>query len=493
MSSHCCKPCGPPSTEPQKPKQKKLVIIGGGSAAFSAAIRASSLGAAVTIINSRLPMGGCCVNVGCVPSKTLIRAAEKVHCGSAHTFKGIRTSGTVSNFKEIIRQKDEMVLSLRKSKYQNTVDRIEACTYVNGVGELLKDGTIRVCACDGSDAEPYILKPDCVIIATGVRPSPPPFMELNNVPYFTNESLFDKTEMPTSLIVIGGRFVALECAQAYSRFGSRVTVLQRSSHIIPDQDEALSLELEGYLKDEGITVVTSCVIDSLSHNAEEGLVSVVALVQGERRLFSASHLLVAAGRCPNVEQISGSGIELSSRSFVRVDEKLQTSIPNVYAAGDVIGGEMFVYTAAEEGSIAAANALGDSLVLDRKCTPWVMFTDPQVAGVGLNAKEAAEQKIDVDVSYLPLTEVPRSIAARDTRGSITLFRDSSTHVIVGARILAPEGSELLMEVSLAIKHHITSEEVAATLHPYLTLSEGIRLAAIAFDTPVSELSCCASI
>jgi mercuric reductase len=187
------------------------------------------------------------------------------------------------------------------------------------------------------------------------------------------------------------------------------------------------------------------------------------------------------------------GVALNAQRYVTVDEYLQTSIPNIYAAGDVLGENMFVYTAAYEGKLAASNALSsEKKERDYTALPWVVFTDPQVAGVGLDELQARNRSIDAEAAVLPLTHVPRALAARDTRGFIKLIRDRQNDKLIGARILAPEGSELLMEVAVAIKFGITTEQLKDMFHPYLTLSEGIKLAAITFNKSVTELSCCAT-
>jgi mercuric reductase len=186
------------------------------------------------------------------------------------------------------------------------------------------------------------------------------------------------------------------------------------------------------------------------------------------------------------------GIEPVRIGLLRVDETLRTRVPTIFAAGDVLGEEMFVYTAAYEGRLAARNALQNfQLKRDYTGLPWVVFTDPQVAGVGLDERQAAQAGLDFEVSKLPLGQVPRSLAARDTRGFIKLIRERESDRVIGARILAPEGSELLMEVALAVRYGITTRELGETFHPYLTLSEGIKLAALTFHRDVTKLSCCA--
>lgn len=465
---------------------KTLVILGGGSAAFSASLKAADLGARAVIVNEGLPMGGTCVNVGCVPSKTLIRAAETLH-RAAHppTFAGIATSGRLVSFKEVIEQKRALVQELRQAKYADVIGDNERITFVKGRARLLDTKTVAT--------DTLNLKADAILIATGARPSLPPIPGLNKVPYLTNETAFELETVPESLLVLGGRFIALECAQMFARFGSRVMVLQRSDCIMPDEAPDLTNALTGYLREEGLEIITG--VSTLGVTQDKEGVVVEADVHGQRRAFHATHLLVATGRAPNVENVGleAVGVKTTAHGGVAVDEMLQTSVPGIYAAGDVLDENMFVYTAAYEGALAVENALnGAKRKRDYTALPWVIFTDPQMAGVGLDEKQAKARGINAQEATLPLSHVPRSLAARDTRGFIKLIRNRATDQLVGARILAAEGSELLMEVSLAIKFGITVHELTACFHPYLTLSEGVKLAALTFDKDVNKLSCCAS-
>ena len=466
-------------------KKNHLVIIGGGSAAFSAAIKGSELGAKVTIINDGLPIGGTCVNVGCVPSKTLIRAAEVQHRARHHQFKGIASDSKVTDFKALLQQKKELVESLRQAKYLDVVADLPDFRLIEGRARFAASDTVKV--------NNETIKANRILIATGATSYIPPVPGLEESGYLTNVSAFELTELPESMIVLGGRYIALECAQMFARLGTKVTMLQRSPRILPTESDDLTDELTRYLIDEGIDVVTSVALEQISK--EDGKVVVKAKVNGQEKMFQAEHILVTTGRTPNTKnmELENIGVRLDDKGFIKVNDQLQTSVRNIYAAGDVVGEPMFVYTAAYEGALAAENAMNNaSKERDYTALPWVIFTDPQVAGVGIDEQEAKKQGIDADVSKLPLSHVPRSIAARDTRGFIKLIRDKKTDRLIGARVLAPEGSELLMEVSLAIRHGITVKEIVSAFHPYLTLSEGIKLAAITFGKDVSKLSCCAT-
>ncbi len=462
-----------------------LVILGGGSAAFAAAIRATELGGKATIINARLPIGGTCVNVGCVPSKNLIRAAEAHFRANHNPFAGIRSHSEVVNFRQIIEQKRDLVSELRQGKYTDVVKDLPDVELIEGWGTLTSPNTVKV---NGNE-----IVGDAVLIATGVSPAIPDVPGLAESGYLTNETAFELEELPESLIVLGGRYVALEIAQMFARLGSKVTILQRSERILPTESPDITDVLTSYFIGEGIEIVTGTQLEKVFRGGNGVTVQVV--VDGEVRTFQASHLLAATGRKPNTRDIGleALGVALDARGYLQVDTTLQTSVANIFGAGDVIGEHQFVYTAAYEGKIAAENALtGSRIERDYTALPWVVFTDPQVAGVGLDEHQAAEMGIETDTAVLPLSYIPRALAARDTRGFIKLIRNRFNDQLVGARILAPEGSELLMEVALAIKFGITVEELVNMHHPYLTLGEGIKLAAITFKKDVATLSCCAT-
>lgn len=477
--------CCPAKIGDLKDTRFDLVIVGGGSAAFAAAIKAHELGACTAVINEGLPTGGTCVNVGCVPSKTLIRAAEAHYRACHHHFQGIDSKSRVTDFKAIIVQKQQLVDELRRSKYLDVVSGFDRFKMITGWAQLIDSNTVGV---NGQQ-----IKAEHILVATGAHPSLPPIPGLSESGYLTNESAFVLTEQSDSLIVLGGRYIALECAQMFARLGTKVTILQRSSRILPSETPDLTDELTQYLKQEGIQIVTGVTINEVSRDGNR--INVKAAVEGEERVFKASHILAATGREPNTKNLGleEAGVKLDRTGYLKVDDSLCTNVKSIYGAGDVIGSPMFVYTAAYEGALAAENAIkGSSIRRDYPALPWVIFTDPQVAGVGLDEQGAADQGINAETAKLSLSHIPRSLAARDTRGFIKLIRDKKTDKLIGARILAPEGSELLMEVSLAIKYGITVKEIVSAFHPYLTLSEGIKLAAITFGKDVSKLSCCAS-
>ncbi|MBI2504640.1 MAG: mercury(II) reductase [Candidatus Latescibacteria bacterium] len=470
---YCCAP------------EAHLLVVGGGSAAFAATLKAVQLGARVTLVNEGLPIGGTCVNVGCVPSKTLIRAAEAHHRAGHHPFDGIASTSRVADFKGVMAQKQQLVEGLRQAKYLDVVADLEEVRIIEGQAHLVDAHTVAV--------NGQTLQADCLLIATGASPSIPPVPGLAESGYLTSTTALELEELPESLLVLGGRYIALELSQMFARLGSKVAILQRSARILPSETKEITDALTGYLEAEGIEIVTGVDLKSVRREAT-GFV-VTAQVDGKPATFRAGQLLAATGRRPNTAGLGleKAGVAVDVEGAVVVDEHLQTTAAGVYAAGDVVGEPAFVYTAAYEGALAAENALnGNTLKRDYTALPWVIFTDPQVAGVGLDEEQARAQGIEVDTVSLSLEHVPRALAARDTRGCVKLIRNRQTDRLVGARILAPEGSELTMELSLAIRYGIPVGELARAFHPYLTLSEAVKLAALSFEKDVAKLSCCAT-
>ncbi|QYY35495.1 mercury(II) reductase [Ruficoccus sp. ZRK36] len=465
-----------------------LGIIGGGSAAFAATTRAAERGWRVTIINDGLPIGGTCVNVGCVPSKSLIRAAETHYRNKHHPFDGIKSRSEVADFGALTRQTHALVETLRQEKYLDVVKDLPEVKIIEGRAKFLSPQEVEVAG--------ETLIADRVIIATGARTHVPEIPGLAEIDYLITDTAFELAAAPKSLLVLGGRYIALECAQMFARLGVKTTVLQRSDRILPTESAELTDALTGYLCGEGLNIQTGVNVLSVRPGGEG--VEIEASIEGKRQIFTAERVLLATGRTPNTDglNLKAAGVALDHNGFIEVDAHQQTSTPGIYGAGDVVGDPMFVYTAAYEGALAAENACAVSgsnpRERDYNPLPWVVFTDPQVAGVGMDLQQAKATGHDAETITLPMSKVPRALAARDTRGFLQLIRDRRTDRILGARVLAHEGSELMMEISLALRHEMTAGELASMFHPYLTLSEAVKLAALSFGKDVDKLSCCAT-
>lgn len=460
-----------------------LMVVGGGSAGFAAAIKGAELGYSVALVEGST-IGGTCVNVGCVPSKTIIRAVEDFHRAAEHRFDGVHTQAGDLAWADVIAQKDELVAELRQAKYADVLAAYPSIQYIEGKAEL--QGKNRVVV----NGNTYL--PRKIIITTGASAWAAPIPGLNEIDFLDSTKALDLKKLPESMVVIGANAVGLEIAQIYSRAGTQVLVLEALARIAPFEDAEVSEALAQYLKDEGLTIFPGVQITKVTK--PNGIYQVEASINGEDHLFQAEQLLLATGRRPNTAGfgLEAAGVELGERGAVVVDEFLKTTNPDIYAAGDVIGGDMFVYVAAYAGTLAAENALtGTGRVFDTSAMARVTFTDPQVASAGLTEKQAMAQGHEVKVSVLPMNAVPRAIAARDVRGLVKLVADKKTDLLLGVHILAPEGAEIIQPAVLAMKFGITTKDIAATLFPYLTNSEALKLAVQTFDKDVSKLSCCA--
>ncbi|MGB9775312.1 MAG: mercury(II) reductase [Anaerolineae bacterium] len=473
------------TAEPVRPGEAEvdLLIIGSGAAAFAAGIRAAELGYSALMVE-RGTLGGTCVNVGCIPSKTLLRAAEAYHRAFHSPFAGVRPQGAEMDWRAVIGEKDDLVARLRREKYEQVLEAYPSLSLVYGEARLTGDGRVEV---DGR-----VYRPARVLIATGAYPHVPPFPGVDEVEVLTSTEALSLPEQPESLIVLGGRYVALEMAQLFARFGTRVILLQRSDRILPDHEPEVAEVLADYLRREGVELHTGATVLRLGQEGTEKFVE--AEVGGERRVFRAAHILVATGRRANTDGLGleAVGVETDERGFVRVDGALRTTNPRIYAAGDVTGPPMLVYLAAAEGKRAAENALlGRAEPLDRRIVPAVLFTDPQLATVGLTEAGAQAQGIKVRTSVLPLSYVPRALAARDPRGLIKLVAEVGTGRLLGAHVLAAEAGEVIQTATMAMRSGMTVQDLVDTLFPYLTWVEGLKLAALGFDRDVEHLSCCA--
>ncbi len=459
-----------------------LAVIGAGSAGFSAAITAAEQGARVALIGHGM-IGGTCVNTGCVPSKTLIRAAEALHqVGAASRFKGIQTDARLGDWCAVLSQKNELVASLRQAKYVDLLPAYNTIAYLEGQAQLANGGV----TIDGTP-----IRSDKVIITTGASPSLPPISGIDSVPYLTSTTALELEALPRSLIVLGGGYIGCELGQMFARMGVEVTIVDIVP-ILSAAEPEISRALAGYFRDEGITIRESVKTRAI-RQTEHG-VALDVFSDSRDETIEAEQVLVTTGRRPNTAGLGleEAGVALQPNGGIEVDDRMRTTRAGVYAAGDVIGRDMFVYMAAYGAKVAAKNALnGDALRYDSVAMPAVVFTDPQVASVGLTEAQAREAGHAVKTSVLPLDQVPRALAARDTRGLIKLVADAGSGKLLGAHILAPEGADSIQTAALAIRHGLTGADLAETTFPYLTTVEGLKLAAQAFEKDIAKLSCCA--
>ncbi len=460
-----------------------IAIVGTGSGAFAAAIKAVEQGATVTIIEGAKDIGGTCVNIGCVPSKIFIRGAHIAHIQGHHNVEGLPLNTPAINRKAMMEQQQQWVEKLRYAKYESILESNPGINLIRGMARFKDASTLIITQKDGSDKE---IKADRILLAVGASASIPNINGLKDTPYWTSTEALVADSIPEHLIVLGASVVALELAQAFRHIGAEVTVIARST-LLSKEDPAIGEALTKIFKDECINVMLNTSPDSISH---DGKTFTVKTNNGE---VCGDQLLVATGRAPNTAALALDkvGVKTDKRGGIMIDDHMRTNVENIYAAGDCTNQPQFVYVAAAAGTRAARNMTGDDVAIDLSVMPAVVFTDPQVASVGLTEQQAKDNGLDVESRTLDLENVPRALANMDTRGFIKLVAEKDSGRIVGCQVLATEGGEIIQTATLAIRNRMTINELADQLFPYLTMVEGLKLTAQTFNKDVKQLSCCA--
>ena len=460
-----------------------IAVIGSGGAAMAAALKAVEQGARVTLIE-RGTIGGTCVNIGCVPSKIMIRAAHIAHLRRQSPFDGgIAATEPAIDRAKLLVQQQARVDELRHAKYEGILENTPAITVLHGEARFKDAQHLIVRLTNGGEHE---LAFDRCLIATGASPAVPPIPGLKETPYWTSTEALVSETIPPRLAVIGSSVVALELAQAFARLGSKVTILARSTLFLRE-DPAIGEAVTTAFRAEDIAVLDHTQASQVAHVDDE---FVLTTVQGELR---ADKLLVATGRAHNTRGLAleAAGVAVNAQGAIVIDKAMRTSSPHIYAVGDCTDQPQFVYVAAAAGTRAAVNMTGGDAALDLTAMPAVVFTDPQVATVGLSEAEAYLKGIETDSRTLSLDNVPRALANFDTRGFIKLVAEVGSGRLIGVQAVAPEAGELIQTAVLAIRAQMTVQDLGNTLFPYLTMVEGLKLCAQTFTKDVKQLSCCA--
>ncbi|MFM0268205.1 mercury(II) reductase [Paraburkholderia sediminicola] len=461
----------------------RVAVIGSGGAAMAAALKAAENGAQVTLIE-RGTLGGTCVNVGCVPSKIMIRAAHIAHLRQASPFDaGISAVAPVIDRSRLLAQQQARVDELRHGKYEGILASNPNINVLHGEAHFTGSHALAVTLTAGDE---LTVSFDRCLIATGATAAVPPIPRLKETPYWTSTEALASDVIPKRLAVIGSSVVALELAQAFARQGSHVTVLARHT-LLYQEDPAIGEAITAAFRAEGIEVLTQTQASQVSH-AENKFV--LTTNHGELR---AEQLLVATGRSPNTSSLNlaSAGAQLDERGAILIDSGMRTSAPDIYAAGDCTSQPQFVYVAAAAGTRAAINMTGGDARLNLDTMPAVVFTEPQVATVGYSEAQAHQAGIETDSRTLTLDHVPRALVNFDTRGFIKLVAEAGSGRLIGVQAVAPEAGEIIQTAAIAIRAKMTVQELADQLFPYLTMVEGLKLAAQTFSKDVTQLSCCA--
>lgn len=461
-----------------------LAIIGGGAGAFAAAIRADELGIKAIMINDGLPLGGTCVNVGCVPSKTLLYAAERIGQASQHKVPGVDLCIEHADFAAAVTQELALVEQLRRDKYEQVLKELSHVTLLQGFTRFTSDRTIEV---NGLTVEA-----EKFIIATGSKAIVPSIEGIQEVGYLTHIEALRLKELPGTLAVIGAGPIGLELGQIYSRFGSKVTILQRGNSIMPRVETELTDRLEQALTDEGITIakgvlITKAVLDdgrkALTYSDETGEHTLVV-----------DEILLAAGKSPNTASLGLQeiGVDIDDKQAIVTSAALRTSRPHIYAVGDVTNLPLRLETTAgKEGTIAVDNAFqGTNKSVNYKAVPWAVFTDPAIASVGYTEEEQMAELNACACRTVTFDNVSKALITGRTEGVIRMTIHPQTNVVMGVHILAPDAADLIAQAMVHIHNKNTIDDIIDTLPIFPTMSEAIKIAAISFTKDVSKMSCC---
>jgi mercuric reductase len=474
---------GAPAAPGTGDRDYDLLVLGAGSAAFAAAIRGRDAGYRVALAEAGT-LGGTCVNVGCIPSKALLAAGAAYWAAGHPRFAGITTAAGPVDLAALAAQKDDLVAALRQEKYADLVDAY-GFEVLPGHAAFTGPDTVMVAG--------RVIRPGAALIATGASPAAPPIAGLAGAGYLTSTTALDLKHVPERLAVIGASAVGLELGQFFLHVGSAVTFLDVADRIAPLEEPEVSAALANVLRGQGATIHAGARILAVERDGD--VLRIRATVDGQDVVVEADEILVATGRRPSTAGLGleAAGVAVDGRGAVVTDERLRTANPRVWAAGDVTGAPQFVYVSAYQGALAAGNALlGEGQEADLAGLPRVIFTTPPAAGAGLTEAQARAAGYQVTASVLPAAAVPRALVSHDTAGVTKLVADAGTGKLLGASVVGEGAGDVIQSAVLAIRHHLTAAELAATFHPYLTTAESLKLAAQAFTRDVARLSCCAA-
>lgn len=492
--------------------QYDLIIIGGGAGAFAAAIKANELSAKTLMVNKGLPLGGTCVNVGCVPSKTLLWAGEVMHLAKNHSIPGIDIEVKNFDFAQVVQNELNLVNKLRAEKYEKVLTGLEHVTHIEGKVVFVSPNEIEVDpSASSGQAGPVFAKATAgkqtyqakkFIIAAGSTATVPPIENIREVGYITHIEALKLKQQPKELIVVGAGPLGLEFAQMYARFGTKVTILHRGSSIFSPGEEELTTRLAEILTNEGITIKTNVQVQKAYKEGDKKVLVYKEADLSPEALAKGDEILLAVGKTPNTQNLAldKAGVEIDEKKAIKVNPQFQTSQSHIYAIGDVTNAPLRLEpTAGREGTLAAENALKDTQnSIDYNSVPWTIFTDPQLAGVGFTEEEQMEKFGTCMCKIVSFKDVPKALIINRTEGLIKMAIHPETNPSVGLRagqimgvhILAPNAGELIAEAMMLIKNKNTIDDVINSLPMFPTLSECVKIVALSFTKDISKLSCC---
>jgi dihydrolipoamide dehydrogenase len=442
-----------------------VIVLGGGMAGVPLAHRLAYKGLKTALIE-RAELGGTCLNRGCIPTKTMIASARVAHQAYLSEQWGVETSDVRVNLGRVVNRKDELVRSVRSGSERNVAQN-KNVTLFRGDARFTGERRLVV---NGEE-----ISADKIFIAVGTRNSVPPIEGLETIPFLDSTTAMELREVPPYLVIVGGGYIGVEFAQMYRRFGSQVTLLQGAAQLLANEDEDITTALREALEAEGIEVVVNARVKGAEGG--EGNVRVTATVAGEEHIYTGTHLMIAAGRVPNTDGLGleHTGVELDGRGFIKINDRLETTAPGIWALGDVRGGPMFTHTARDDSRIIYQNVIKNAdLSIKNRVVPWGVFTDPQLGRVGLSEREAREAGFKLKIGKYEARKVAKARAIGETRGLIKVIADADTDRILGASVLIADGAELVHEFVTAMQLGAKYTQLQDMIHIHPTLAEGLN-------------------
>ena len=452
-----------------------VTVIGGGPAGYVCAIRLSQLGLKTACVESRGSLGGTCLNIGCIPSKSLLNMSESFHKAKNFSNIGIETGEIKLNLEKMMSNKESSVATLTKGV--EFLFKKNKVTYIKGVGSFNEKNEILV----KNDKSEIKIKTDKTIISTGSEPLSLPGIDFDEKKILSSTGALSISKLPKKMVVVGGGYIGLEMGSVWSRLGSEVHVIEYLDHITPGLDKEISSEFMKILKKQNIKFELNTKVERITKN-DQGVV-IETTNKDSKNKIEADVVLISVGRKPytdklNLEKI---GVNLDKKGKIKVNKNFETSVKNIYAIGDVIDGPMLAHKAEEEGIAVAELIAGQSGHVNYDVIPGVIYTSPEVAYVGKNEEELKEKKINFKVGKFPFMANSRAKAINEPEGFVKILAESTTDRVLGVHIIGPHAGEMIAEMSVAMEFGASSEDIARTCHAHPTFSEAIKEAALSVD------------
>ena len=455
----------------------QAVVIGGGPGGYVCAIRLAQLGLKTACIESRGSLGGTCLNVGCIPSKSLLNLSEEFHKAQNLSNKGIEVGEVKLNLSKMMKNKDKAVTILTKGV--EFLLKKNKVTYFKGTGSFKSKNEILIK--DHQNKE-TLLKTDNVVIATGSDAVSLPGVKFDEKVIVSSTGALKLEQVPKKMVVVGGGYIGLEMGSVWSRLGAEVQVVEFLDHITPGMDKEISNEFMKILKKQGIKFNMQNKVESIRNNKSGAVVSTVDK-DGNKNNFECDVVLISVGRKPNTKDLNLEtiGITLDEKKRIKTDKIFKTNIENIYAIGDVISGPMLAHKAEDEGIAVAENIAGQSGHVNYDTIPGVIYTTPEVASIGMTEEQLKEKNIKYKIGKFSFMANSRAKAIDDSEGFVKILADETTDKVLGAHLIGPHAGELIAEIGVAMEFGASSEDIARTCHAHPTFSEAVKEAALSVD------------